>query len=482
MADNIFRDVGCIRRLTDHQIPKLLPSLPKDVNCRKVTTGITQSEIPVAPRKGAGSNHHGEWFWPDHDDSTQYHRETLSQVLERKMSISRNANDPQGSRSDEKARGLCMCKKKEDRPINSIDPPPSDDPNPAVLKMKGNDLKAPGVVSPTQQDASGGEAESKRRELEDKSPKRQASKLQLSDRLFTTFPNQLILYLHGGAFCTCSTYTHRGLIYQLVKDTGATVFAVDYGRPPECPYPGPINDCYESYMWLLERGFDNEHIILAGDSAGGGLVVALLAKLRDEGKPCPAAGVCISPWLDLTPESVESESWKNNYPAYDFLTPDLAMYFASAYAGSQHTLKEVSPGNVVLEGLPPLLLIVGSLECLRDQVEEFAAKAEAAGVDVELHVALDMPHVFPLFGPFASEDSPANTIWEEVMSKFIVRVEENQLEEQMKLHESDDPTPEPELIPSDSSSGPGAIRNIYSQNHIKALQSVHSSIASSTFV
>lgn len=159
------------------------------------------------------------------------------------------------------------------------------------------------------------------------------------------------------------------------------------------------------------------------------------------GLPLPAAGICISPWVDLAPESVLSDSWQRNYPAVDFLPPDLvypphsckstisdmgcflsqAAQFATAYAGGK-SFEEVSPTHMDLTGLPPLFVTVGECECLRDQIESFVVKARAAGIFVDFHVARDMVHVYPLFADLSAWSKPPNTIWTQQIVPFLSQI------------------------------------------------------------
>jgi acetyl esterase/lipase len=148
---------------------------------------------------------------------------------------------------------------------------------------------------------------------------------------------------------------------------------------------------------LLESGEVTENLIIAGDSAGGGLAISTLLSLRDRGLPLPAAAWLLSPAVDLADERA---SWRENLP-FDYLSP-LAYHrdlFAPTYLGEHGSPLDplVSPVRADLQGLPPLLIQVGEKEILRDQVVEFASQARAAGVEVVLEVAADMVHVYPAF-------------------------------------------------------------------------------------
>ena len=192
---------------------------------------------------------------------------------------------------------------------------------------------------------------------------------------------------------------------RMVEKTGATVMVHDYRRPPEHPYPAAIDDVFACYVWLLQSGVPAACLTIAGDSAGGGMVISLMAAIKEKGLPMPAGGVLLSPWVDLA--DVTSPSWGENWPANDYLPPRLATLFAKAYAGRKSLSDpKVSPTNEDLTGFPPLLVIVGEFECLRDQIVAFAAKARAAGVEVELEVSAGMVHVFPLFAPLCEDSDP----------------------------------------------------------------------------
>eukprot|EP01044_Picomonas_judraskeda_P000578 COSAG03_NODE_26_length_19032_cov_87.110812_14_plen_416_part_00 len=227
---------------------------------------------------------------------------------------------------------------------------------------------------------------------------------------------RVVLYFHGGAFCLCTAQTHRALLMRIVEATGAVCYAPDYRRPPEHPWPAPVDDCLDAYRWLLEQSVQPCRIVFAGDSAGGGLVLAVLAAARAAGLPMPAGGAMYSPWLDLTDSA--SGSWSSNQ-VYDFLPRDWAVKFAKAYAG-ERSLREVSPGSVSLEGLPPLLIEVGECECLRDQILAFIQRGKAAGLDIEDHLCEGMVHVFPLFAAIAAQGTPPHLAFER-LAGFVDR-------------------------------------------------------------
>ena len=204
---------------------------------------------------------------------------------------------------------------------------------------------------------------------------------------------------------------------RLVSRTGVTILAIDYRLSPEHPWPAPVDDCLEAYKWCLTQGQRSEDIVFAGDSAGGGLVLATMASAKAQGVPLPAAGILWSPWLDLA--DCRSGSWTTNL-RWDWVQPDPAIMFAKMYAGDR-SLKAVSPGNVGLDGLPPLLVEWGQKEVLHDQIAAFVARARAAGVDVESHVGHEMVHVYMFFALLTDRHSPARAAFERVAT-FLDRV------------------------------------------------------------
>src|SRR5262249_26461411 len=139
-----------------------------------------------------------------------------------------------------------------------------------------------------------------------------------------------ILYLHGGGYTVGSVRTHRALVARLAAATGGRGLTVDYRLGPEHPFPAAVDDAAAAYRWLVRSGVGPRRIVVAGDSAGGGLTVALLVALRDAGDPRPAAGVCISPWTDLacTGESMTTRAAADPMAQRDGLLPMAAAYLA----------------------------------------------------------------------------------------------------------------------------------------------------------
>ncbi len=202
---------------------------------------------------------------------------------------------------------------------------------------------------------------------------------------------KVILYLHGGAYHLGSVNTHRTLIARICKAARMRALAINYRLAPEHPFPAALDDATSTYRWLLAEGFHPENIIVAGDSAGGGLSIATLISLRDSGIPLPAGVVCLSPWTDL---ANTGDSIKNNIKI-DYIFSDNLEVSARLYAGDydlKHPL--ISPLYADLHSLPPLLIQVGSDELLLDDSTRLAAHAQEAGVVVTLEIWEGMIHVF----------------------------------------------------------------------------------------
>lgn len=226
---------------------------------------------------------------------------------------------------------------------------------------------------------------------------------------WVTAPNadadKALLYLHGGGYVTGSIASHRGMAANLSRATGCRALIIDYRLAPEHPYPAQLEDAYTAYRWLLDSGFDASSIIVAGDSAGGGLTVATLVATRDSGDPLPAAGVCISPWVDMEGigDSMTTKAGEDPMVTRAGLL-EMASHFLS---GSNPRYPLAAPLYAELAGLPPLLIIVGTAEVLLDDAVRLHDKALAAGVDSELQKWDEMVHIWPWFAPFLPEGQAA---------------------------------------------------------------------------
>ncbi len=231
----------------------------------------------------------------------------------------------------------------------------------------------------------------------------------------------VILYLHGGAYVLGSINVHREFIARLARTTKMRCLAINYRLAPEHPFPAALEDATAAYHWLLTQEVDPSQIIIAGDSAGGGLTLGILVTLRDAGEQLPAGAVCISPWTDLALTGVSIQSKSKVDPILDF---DSLQMYARYYAGeNERTSPLISPLYANLEGLPPLLIQVGADEILLDDATRLTEKARYAGVDVTLEIWDEMFHVFQLI-PFLPETKKAvGRIAEFVSENLIARTE-----------------------------------------------------------
>jgi epsilon-lactone hydrolase len=216
---------------------------------------------------------------------------------------------------------------------------------------------------------------------------------------------RVVLYLHGGGYVIGSIATHRLMCAGISRASGATVLSLEYRLGPEHKFPAAVDDATAAYRWLLAEGYKPRQLAIAGDSAGGGLTMATLLALRDADVPLPAAGVCLSPWVDLT-GSGESMTTK---AAVDPMVQKAGLLkSAGDYLGKQDPKAPLaSPVFANLRGLPPLLLQVGTAETLLDDSTRLAANAKRDGVDVTLEVWDDMVHVFQAFAFMLPEGQQA---------------------------------------------------------------------------
>lgn len=203
---------------------------------------------------------------------------------------------------------------------------------------------------------------------------------------------RVLLYLHGGGYVSCSPRSHRPITTNLARLLKQRVFSLDYRLAPEYPFPVAVDDAAAAYQWLLQQGIKPPDISLAGDSAGGGLVVATMLRLRRLALPLPGCAVCISPWLDLTGKY----PYRNAETCAMFRPSDIAS-FASLYLhGASAEEPEASPLFADLRGLPPLMVLVSDSEMLFDDAVRFQEKALACGVRSHLRAYPGLPHDWPL--------------------------------------------------------------------------------------
>jgi monoterpene epsilon-lactone hydrolase len=217
--------------------------------------------------------------------------------------------------------------------------------------------------------------------------------------------DRVLLYLHGGSYNAGSINSHRSLAANIAAAANARALIIDYRLAPEHPYPAAVDDATAAYEWLLDNGHAPGEIIIAGDSAGGGLALALLVHLRDKGKPLPALAICLSPWTDL---AGAGESLQTRAKADIILDAGNLSKSAQAYLGGADPRAPLaSPLYADLKGLPPLLIQVGSDEILLSDSTELAERAKGAGVNVTLEVWEPMQHDWHFAASFVPEGRQA---------------------------------------------------------------------------
>lgn len=216
---------------------------------------------------------------------------------------------------------------------------------------------------------------------------------------------RVVLYFHGGGYFFGSPRSHRALTWRLGRACRSRVLALDYRQPPDWHYPAPLEDALAAYQGLLELGHTPENIVLAGDSAGGNLALALLIRLREKALAMPAAAVLISPWGDLT---VSGESVENNAAREPMIPVNLLRFISHTYSHRHDAASPlISPVYGDYQGFPPLLVQVGSTEVLRSDAERIHLRALECGVDSRLQIWEEMVHVFQALGGWLPEASQA---------------------------------------------------------------------------
>jgi acetyl esterase/lipase len=203
----------------------------------------------------------------------------------------------------------------------------------------------------------------------------------------------VLLYLHGGGYVSCTPQTHRPITAALARLTYQRVFVPDYRLAPEAPFPAAVDDAERAFLWLMEIGVKPQNITIAGDSAGGGLVLATMLRLKARQKPMPACAICLSPWVDLTGAATYS-----NAESCAMFCPEDVGEFASLYLNGISPRKpEASPIFGDLSGLPPLLIQASNTELLFDEAVRLHEKAKKSGMDSTLSAYPGLPHVWQIF-------------------------------------------------------------------------------------
>lgn len=205
-----------------------------------------------------------------------------------------------------------------------------------------------------------------------------------------------VLYFHGGGYQIGSIRSHLGLMEGIGHACDVPVLGFDYRLAPEHRFPAALDDACSVYCWLLEQGIPPTRIAFAGDSAGGGLAVATMLRLRERQQPLPAAGVLLSPWLDMT---ASGESYTSRAALDPMTQRDKVLAMARTYLGRKGDARNplASPLFADLRGLPPLLIHIGDHETILDNAVAFADKAQRADVPTRLQIWKNMIHHFQIF-------------------------------------------------------------------------------------
>ena len=213
----------------------------------------------------------------------------------------------------------------------------------------------------------------------------------------------IILYLHGGAFIMGSPRTHRPITTLLARESGFRVMVPDYRLAPEHPCPAAVEDALAAYTALLARGYAPERIALAGESAGGGLALAMLGLAEAKGFPMPGCVVAFSPWTDLT---MSGDSYTGNATADAMLPLERAVETVGYYLGEMDPRDPLaSPLFMTLRAPPPVFLSAGGTEMLRDDTLRMAEALRAMGGEVTVEMAGNAPHAWPFFARLVPESA-----------------------------------------------------------------------------
>ena len=208
--------------------------------------------------------------------------------------------------------------------------------------------------------------------------------------------DRALIYFHGGGYSVGSIRSHRDVISRLAVAAGVRTLVPEYRLAPEHPFPAQLEDARAVYRWVRNLGIAANRIVLAGESAGGGLTLSTLVASRDAGEPLPAAAVLWSPWLDLEANSASMDA---NAP-FDYVSRDVLRTYAQRFVGA-HDLRNplAAPIHAELHNLPPLLVQAGGAETLLDDSVRVHARAKEAGVDITLEIDDDMIHAWHVFAP-----------------------------------------------------------------------------------
>ncbi|MDF3835512.1 alpha/beta hydrolase [Cupriavidus basilensis] len=213
-----------------------------------------------------------------------------------------------------------------------------------------------------------------------------------------------LFYLHGGGYYFCTPQTHRPLTLALARMAGMQVFSLDYRLAPEHPFPAALDDAVDAYAALLARGISPGHLVIAGDSAGGGLALATLLALRARGMPLPSGALLFSPWTDLAATGATLRSNDRHDVMFhgESIGRAARLYLGNA-AATDPLASPLYADPAALAALPPLYVQASDKEVLLDDSRRLVERARAAGGNAELHIWRGVPHVWQLYHPFLPE-------------------------------------------------------------------------------
>jgi monoterpene epsilon-lactone hydrolase len=209
-------------------------------------------------------------------------------------------------------------------------------------------------------------------------------------------PSRVFIFFHGGGYCSGSIVSHRRMVTEAGRATGIRTLAVAYRLAPEHPFPAAYDDALMAWRFVRNQGIRSAHIAIGGDSAGAGLAIGLICRLRDAGEALPACAWIVSPWLDLT---MSGSTFVTKGAVDPIIHKEYLNGLADAYvpAGMDRKDPRVSPLYADLRNFPPILIQVGSAETLLDDATRFARAAGVADVSVTLQIWPHMIHAWPLW-------------------------------------------------------------------------------------
>jgi acetyl esterase/lipase len=209
--------------------------------------------------------------------------------------------------------------------------------------------------------------------------------------------DSVILYLHGGGYGMGSIKSHKKMAARIARACKTQCLIIEYRLAPEHPFPAAVEDAFYAYQWLLSKGFRPEKIVIGGDSAGGGLTLATLLKIKEQNMPQPLAAFCLSPWVDLSASSPQMDHYQDMDP---FIDKESIKIWGHRYAGEDVKHPLASPLFADLRGIAPVLVQVGTCEILLFENRALYKKAKELNLDFTYQEYPDMIHVFQVFAGF----------------------------------------------------------------------------------